>query len=86
MGQLYEVLKIDIFESCSWLGPLGVLVHQKKGLSGSRYMPPSCDRFIFRVPKSWWSNNNLVTPLRWDVRTVEFVNLSLKLSLPAQFP
>ena len=30
MGQLYKVLKIDIFESCSWLGPLGVLIHQKK--------------------------------------------------------
>ena len=26
MGLLYKVLKIDIFESCSWLGPLGVLV------------------------------------------------------------
>ena len=30
MGQLYKVLKIDSFESCSWLGPLGVLIHQKK--------------------------------------------------------
>ena len=29
MGRFSEVLKIDIFESCSWLGPLGVLVHQK---------------------------------------------------------
>ena len=33
MGLLYKVLKIDIFESCSWLGPLGVLIHQKKILT-----------------------------------------------------
>ena len=30
MGQFLEVVKIDNFESCSWLGPLGVLIHQKK--------------------------------------------------------
>ena len=33
MGLLYKVLKIDIFESCSWLGPLGVLIHQKSLLT-----------------------------------------------------
>ena len=30
MGQFSEVVKIDIFESWSWLGPLGGLNHQKK--------------------------------------------------------
>ena len=33
MGQFLEVVKIDNFESCSWLGPLGVLIHQKKILT-----------------------------------------------------
>ena len=42
--------------------------------------------FIFRVPESWLSDNILVRPLRWDVRTVEFMKISLKLSFPAQFP
>ena len=27
---ILDIVKIYIFESCSWLGPLGVLIHQKK--------------------------------------------------------
>ena len=59
---------------------------EKKGLSGSCYMGESDHIFIFRVPESWLSDNILVRPLRWDVRTVEFMKISLKLSFPAQFP
>ena len=56
------------------------------GLSGSCYMGHFLLIFIFRVPESCSSDNILVRPLRWDVRTVEFMKISLKLSLPAHFP
>ena len=59
---------------------------EKKGLSGSCYMGQFIRIFIFRVPESCSSDNILVRPLRWDVRTVEFMKISLKLSFPAQFP
>ena len=58
----------------------------KKGLSGSCYIGNIVDCFIFRVPKSTVNDNIIVYPLSWHVRTVEFMNLSLKLSLPPQFP
>ena len=59
---------------------------KKKGLSCSCYSSTWGDHFIFIVRKCNFFVNNIDKAFTWDVRTLDFMDLALKLSLPQLFP
>ena len=58
----------------------------KKCLSCSCYSSTWVYHFIFIVRKCTFFVNNIDKAFTWDVRTLDFLDLALKLSLPQLFP
>ena len=73
MGQLYKVLKIDIFESCSWLGPLGVLVHQKKILTLGALIKAMSVQNLWVAQKCAFIGKSAIFTFFWSIFFFKFI-------------
>ena len=80
----FHIDKVPVFH-CLMKKFKSIKFYQKKGLSRSCYSSTWEYHFIFIVRKCNFFVNNIDKAFTWDVRTLDFLDLALKLSLPQLF-